>query len=269
MGVPLDAIPDHRGMDSHGQRLSLEDLQRLLAEAASILEEKRLLPPAESAFSESFRSLEKLAELRERNASSISPTEAAAVLDEPAVRLIAEDFSDLRIRARRSLEEDVPRDYVALQFAQALLRQEEILDAFRTLDPDESPLQAGLQGTDRDRINELLLHQNLMGRFETLDLLVHGWERFVRGIEDDAKSYGHEEFADRLIARDLLEDALGLISPAGRRDLEHRVRAWDERFHAATRPVPVSTRRERRWRPQRWWWFRVHGEGGIRTHEAV
>jgi hypothetical protein len=253
------------------EQFSIRDLHEVLAEVVAILKERRLLPPAETAFSERYGVVLALAALRQET-PRLLPAEAATLRDNPHVHLTAADLDDLRISARRvveayldhgnpSLEFPQPRRSkphdIALQYAEALLRQEEILEALKDVDPEDLPLQAALTGADRERVEDFLLYRNLMGRFETLDSLVDQWERSVVWLERDAESCDHEDFSDRLLSRDSLEEALMLISPeSGQAGVGH-IRALDERFVAASDPVSASIRPNSPWRPQRWWWFRV------------
>ena len=108
-----------------------------------------------------------------------------------------------------------------------------------------------------------------MGRFETLDSLMDQWERSVGWVEDDPESYDHEEFSDRLISRDSLEDALVLISPVSRQPLARGIEALDERFFAATDAVSTTVRPCSHWLPQRWWWFRVPQPIGKRFYDRL
>jgi hypothetical protein len=271
-GVPPSGIVDRLSKRSEPhQGFSPEDLKSVLSDAGVALKEKRLLPPAETAFTEGFGAVLALASLSQEK-PRLSPAETASMHGDRRIRPTATDLDELRTLAQRLIHAYLARDpaspeyprpktrvrhNIALRYAEALLRQEEILDGLEQIDPQASPLQAALTGTDRGSIEGFLLYRNLMGRFETLDSLADQWERSVIWVENDPASYGHEDFSDRLISRDSLEDALGLLSPRSRRGLEHRIRLLDERFFAATQAVSVSTRPCSPWCSQRWWWFRV------------
>jgi hypothetical protein len=275
-GVPLEAIPERisKQSEAHGP-FSVQDLRGVLADVAAILQEKRLLPPAEAAFIEGFGAVLAHAALSQET-PRLSPQEAAVSLrSDPRVRPTATDLDELKVLAERLLQAylandggapEVPsprtseRHNVALQYAVALVRQEEIVETLKNVHRDTLPFQAALTGTDRDRIEDFLLYRNLMGRFETLDSLAGQWERSVVWVENDPESYGQEEFADRLISRDALEDALRLLSPISRQTLDSRIRRLDERFYAATRSASQSIRPSSPWKPQAWWWFRVPSE---------
>ena len=127
---------------------------------------------------------------------------------------------------------------------------------------DDAPLQTALPAQERNRIAEFLLYRNLKGNFETLDSMVAAWQRFAETLRNHPESLGHEEYDDWLTKRDSLEEALSLLSPGTRKDVEARVRRLDERFAGATRAVSTSIRPHSPWRPQRWWWFRVPRDMG-------
>jgi hypothetical protein len=145
----------------------------------------------------------------------------------------------------------------ALRYAEALVRQEEVLEAVGRLDSSSAPLQAALTGRDRDRITDFLLYRNIQGRFETLDSLTNRWDHTVAWVEKRAESLTHDEYVDRLIGRDWLDDALSLLAPTGRAALEVHVRSYDDRFSRATNELSASIKPPSPWRYQRWWWFRV------------
>jgi hypothetical protein len=241
-GMSLDAIESRlvseRGPTPAGAR---RDPKAILDRAAALVRDKSLLPPAEAAFLEKHgiatSELDQLRSLSERLLrTSISEASRSSVLPDP---------------------KHERRHYTALRYAEALVRQDEILDALSRVDSSNAPLQSGLTEPDRKRIDDFLIYRGTKGRFETLDSLTDVWERSVAWVEDKGESYTHDEFVDRLITRDSLEDALSLVSPAGREPLESRVRPLDQRFLHGTRAVSTSIRPPSPWRFQGWWWFRV------------
>jgi hypothetical protein len=242
-----------------------------LAEAAALLQDKRLLPPATAAFSDGFHAVVALAALA-HEPPMLTPENARHLRHDPSVRPTAADLDDLRHLGQRLISSflandvDSPefprpraieRHHIALQYAEAVLRQEEILEAFRDARAEDLPLQTGLSSAERSRVEDFLLYRNLMGRFETLDSLVDGWRRAVSGAEASAASIGHEDVSDHLMGRDSLAAVLDLISPPSRSLLDSPIRSLDMRFFAATRPVSSSIRPCSPWQPQDWWWFRV------------
>jgi hypothetical protein len=238
--VPLSAEGDDAVLRLLASGMSVDaiakqpsrDLLGILARAAALVRERDLLPPAQ-----------------------------AALLETPGVETPPSELDALR-----SLSEQVLRaylagsgnsDYAALRYAEAIVRQELILDELSRIDPNSSPLQARLSGMDRKRVDDYLLYRNVKGRFETLDSLEERWERTVAWVVERGKTFTHDEYVDRLISRDSLATAVSLLSPGPRSTLDRRVTPLDRRFFESTRATSGSIRPRVPWRPQRWWWFRV------------
>jgi hypothetical protein len=219
------------------------DVEAVLRETAALIGEKALLPPAQAALLG-----------KPGVEASVSELDAVRSLSERILRAYLAGPSDSSLQPDPKGQKD---HYAALRYAEALVRQEEVLEALSRLDSGTAPLYAGLTGADRKRVDEYLLYRNVRGRFETLDSLVDLWERSVVWADDSGESYTHDEYVDRLTSRDSLEEARSLVSPAARETLDRRVRPLDERFFDATRAVSDSISPCSPWRPQRWWWFRV------------
>jgi len=229
------------------------DLKAILTDATALVREKSLLPPAEAAFIE-------------KNREASLELQSLRSLAECLLRACISQFSDSSVLPDPKREQT---HYTALRYAEALVRQEAVLEALGRMNSSNAPLQNDMTGPDRNRIDDFFLYRNVKGRFETLDSLIDLWERSVAWVKDKAESYLYEEFVDRLISRDSLEDALSLLSPTGRQTLESRVRSLDERFVHATRPASSSIRPRSPWRPQRWWWFRVPSPMGVSFRDRL
>ena len=241
-GMSLDAIENR--LSSEGARTQAggrRDLKVILAHAAALVREKSFLPSAGAAF-------------LEKNGVATSELQSVRSLSERLLQACISESSDSTLLPDPKHEQT---HYVALRYAEALIRQEEVVEALGRVDSSNAPLQNRLTGPDRKRIDDFLLYRNTKGRFETLDSLTDVWERSVAWVEEKGESYVHDEFVDRLLSRDSLEDALSLISPIQRGSLESRVRPLDDRFVGGTRAVSTSIRPRSPWQPQRWWWFRV------------
>jgi hypothetical protein len=243
----------------------------VLAEAAAITSKKSLLPPTKAGFVDGFAGLLTQAALvRERAPmpTGVPQTPQSDSDGEPVVP----DLDSIRQLAERLLtaylvddcdSPDRPRPEVqeehgiALRYVEALMRQEEVIQALAEVDPGNSPLHASLAGRDRERINEFLLYRSIMGRFHTLDTLVDEWKRLVNALEDHPDAVLREEYEDWLTARDALANALSMLPPPKRWEAESQVRRLDSRFLALSRPVATPIRPASGWRVQAWWWFRV------------
>jgi hypothetical protein len=242
----------------------------VLYETAALLEaESPLTPPAEAAFVAHFRAIVAFGALTrgklralQADETSLLPTSATPSASElDGVRRLSQKLIRTYLEGGNE-PTNLPetgrpdRESVALQYAEAVLRQEEVIQRLQTLG-EGSPLQVALPEPDRERANEFLLYRNLRGPFETLDSLLTSWEQLVDALQDHAESVLYEEYDNWLTKRDSLEDALLVLSPASRKDLEVRVRVIDEGFVEVTQAVPTSVKPAAPWRPQRWWWYRV------------
>lgn len=241
-GMSLDAIENRLSFERARTQADIRrDVNSILAHAAALVREKSLQPPAEAAFVE-------------KNNVAASELDSLRALSERLLRAWNSESSE------SSLVPDPKRErthYTALRYAEAVVRQEEVLEALGRVAPSNAPMQSTLTGPDRERIDAFLLYRNTKGRFETLDSLADLWDRSVSWLEKKGETYIHDEWVDRLTGRDSLDDALALISPTNRDGLESRVRPLDGRFAAATLALSTSIRPRSPWRPQRWWWFRV------------
>ena len=234
---------------------------------------KSLLPPTKAGFVDGFAGLlTQTALVRDRAPMPTGAAHAAQRdsgggplvpnLDE--IRQLAErlltaylsDDCDSPDRPRPEVQDD---HAIALRYVEALMRQEEVIQALDGVDPGNSPLHASLAAPARERIDEFLLYRSIMGRFHTLDTLVDEWERLVDALEDHPDALLREEYEDWLTTRDVLADALLMLPPPTRREAESEVRCLDSRFLALSRPVAPSIRPASTWQVQRWWWFRMPG----------
>jgi hypothetical protein len=242
------------GFDEHW---TISDVWSVLRETAVLLEaEAPLSPPAEAAFHDHFEGVVAFATLTRGDAGSPSPPELDRL--RALARRVVQRYLDAGDDATHVATTVIPpgQQSVALQYAEAVLRQSEIMRRLASLGEGE-PLQAALPEPDRRRVDAFLLYRGLRGRFQTVDSLVDGWQRLVDGLNDHPESILYEEYEDWLIQRDSLETALSLISPAPRGALELRVRELDQGFLATTRPAGSSIKTTSTWRAGPWWWFRV------------
>jgi hypothetical protein len=235
----------------HEAGFSLADLRRVLADAAIVTQERRLLPPAEAAFF----------------GRSLLPP-AGGFGEAQGIELSAGDLDSLRALAVDLIQaylagEGDPTDgpnpkgnamhSAALQYVEALLRQEEIVERFDRATRDDSSLHALLRGSDRTRVQDFLLSRG----GTLLDSLVNGWQRFVDHVWVRPVSFAYEEYEQGLIRRDLLENVISLVTPGFRKTLQSLVYPADSRFFDATREASASIRPTTPWEPQPWWWFRL------------
>jgi hypothetical protein len=270
-GLSLEAVAERLSHRSD-RRVTTDQIRSVLRHTAGLMDDgASLSPPAEGAFLDHFQGVIAFARLAQGTERAAPAHSSSGVPDVGSYRPTTEDLHALSRLARRVIREhlgegdeftDLPdagrseQQSVALQYAEALLREAEVVARLNDLG-DDAPLQTALPPADRNRIADFLLYRNLRGKFETLDSLVAAWQRFAGALEDHPETLVQDEYNDWLMKRDSLEEALSLLSPGPREDLQTRVRTLDERFVGATRGVSTSIRRASIWRPQRWWWFRV------------
>jgi hypothetical protein len=231
--------------------VSVDDLRRVLIHARTVVREDALLPPVEAAFF--GRVLTPPAGARQG-----APGAEVSQRHREALRALALELIESHLAVEPAPRE--PRDAgqvavrsAALQYAEALLRQEEVLDDLEQAANDASSVHSSLTGTDRTRIEEFILYR----RGRRLDALLDSWESCVRSVERDDQTLMHEEYHNWLDVRDALNAALTLLSPAARPPLASPLGALDERFLQATREVSTSVLPQRPWRSQAWWWYRL------------
>lgn len=141
---------------------------------------------------------------------------------------------------------------IAFSYASAVVRN----GRFPRLPNEESTLRDGLDPHDRSLLEDFyVFRQEIAGFRITPELHVERWERLVGSV---ASIYhdAFEEFVNELDGRDILEDAVSVLSPPGRKTMRSAIDPIDERYDRLTQwsdeplsPVPYPRRR--------WWWFRV------------
>ena len=269
-GLSPEAIAQ-RVSDRFDQRLTTEDVRTVLRETEVLMQGgASLLPPAEAAFVDQFPAVLAFATLTRPKPQGGSVDASAGFRGLRSSRPSADDLARLGRLSHRLIGRYLddggevsdpggagqPEGSVALQYAEAVLRQAEVIARLNAL-VEEAPLQAALPAPDQNRIVEFLLYRNLRGHFETLDSLLAAWERLIDALTDHPESLLYEEYVDWLTKRDSLKDALVLLSPGSRSNLEARVRELDERFLQATKAIPTTIDPTSPWTPRPWWWYRI------------
>jgi len=193
---------------------------------------------------------------------------AGAFEDEPGIELSVADLDHLRSLAGELIDsylaaEDesselpdprhVAMQSAALQYAEALVHQRDVLEELRRARLVDTSLHAQMTAADHRRVEQFLLFSG----GKTLDAWVDSWRGCVSWVEDDPELIVFESYEPRLGTRDGLEHALSLLTPTSRTFLESQLAPLDERFAHATREVSTSIRPPSPWKPQPWWWYRV------------
>lgn len=243
-----------------GKPSDARDLKAIFVDARRALAEETLRPPALTAFLEKPRindSTFDLVDLRDRARELVS--EAIILLEQPG--------REASTAVNRANEDAF--SYAALRYAEALVRQEDVLEALGHVNRLTAPLHATLTGDDRRRLDDFLLYRNVKGRFETLDSLIDAWDRLVAGLARAPSSLTYDEFTDRLRSRDSLETAVAQVTPLARGPLVAAVAPLDRRYLEHTNAQASSIRRSAAWRVDPWWWFRVPRAPGSRFREQL
>jgi hypothetical protein len=236
-GATLDELADRLATDPRMVRAGATDPTTILGDAAELVRNRLLLPPAQAAFvrdhpgSDAF--LDRL------------PTAATA-----ALRDLLTGGAPTKTNERA----------LALRYAAAVVDQQEILELLGEARAGQSSRHTMLSTPDRERLEAFLLYRNLNRPHHTLDSLIHTWERLIEEVEGDGAHHMYEEHVDRLTTRDSLETALSLLS--GRSPIDPEINALDARFLAATDAIAGSIDPPTPWEPQAWWWFRLPNRMG-------
>jgi hypothetical protein len=233
-GVTLQEAGARRAADPPMRRAGSVDPKPVVELAAQLAYKRELSPPAKAAFLAAHPEARPNFEHWPQRAHAV----LAALLSEGSARLTDETR-------------------LALQYAAAVVQQQEILQALATVNASSAPRHAALPGPDRDRVENYLLYIGMpSGIKHTVDRIVDTWAKLVGIMEVGDEHWYYEEHVNWLVARDHLAVVLSLLSWPPRTALEAEVRALDDRFAAATAPLSTTIERRDPWRPRGWWWFR-------------
>ncbi|HEV2813500.1 MAG TPA: hypothetical protein VGW10_09635 [Solirubrobacteraceae bacterium] len=175
---------------------------------------------------------------------------------------IAASLIDAVLRDVTAADPVIPeRDFTgtaALEYASAVLLQEEVLEELERQAQDSSSLYAGLPADDRARVRDFALYRGEARLERALDR----WARHVQGCERHPSAAVFESYEDALMGRDDLELALSLLSSPALDRVAERLRPIDRRFLAATCELSAPLTKRDPWAPSAWWWYRVPRDAG-------
>jgi hypothetical protein len=245
-GATLDELADRLATDPRMVRAGATDPATILGDAAELVREHLLLPPAQAAF----------------------------VRDDPGSDAVLERLPTAATAALRDLlaggaPTKTDERALALRYAAAVVDQQQILELLGEARASESSRHTMLSTPDRERVEAFLLYRSLNRPHQTLDSLTHTWEQLIEELEGDGAHHMYEEHVDWLTVRDSLETALSLLSPEGRSSIDPEINGLDARFLAATDAIGGSIDPPRSWEPQAWWWFRLPNRMGWRFRDYL
>jgi hypothetical protein len=250
-GEPLDqAVVRFREEHIRHIDLSVDDGRAALAQARVLVGQTHLLAPALKRFVRG-----PLLPYKEASVKDPRGPEVSAAM-EPGLRVLADEILDAYISSG-SMEAlpdvSAPMRSASLQYAAAIVRQQQELDDFREASTDPASLHSELAEADRRRLEVVLLG---LGELR-VDPLIHRWRTYVSSLERDATHWLIEEFDNALILREDLQLVFSAISPGGQPALRRHIDPLDQRFAAVTQDVSSPIRLLFAPDPPPWWRYRV------------
>jgi hypothetical protein len=151
-------------------------------------------------------------------------------------------------------DQSQPARFVAFAFASAAVRDGRFMRS-----ASESEHLRGLLGTqDRQRLADYFAYRSeLAAHRVTPEGLLRRWSTLVVAFEEGGYAGDIAELTNDLDGRDILEEALSLISPSGKVALSREILPFDERYEAATIEVAEPAKPDQVWIPRSWWWYRL------------
>ena len=219
-------------------KLAAAEVRDSISDAANLARTTRLSAPAVTAFAErSDAGRIPVADVVEM---------APHILESWATGSGRDEVGELELRA-------------AALYATALVWEQVPIDGGSQDDPARRSIRRALERHDLKLVDDLFRYRRAGSPPRTVDEQLAKWTRFVAQVETGYRDL-YEEYTNALGGRDVLEDALSLVSPEGRKRIHPLIQPWDERFANATRLTehPISaTRHATAWQPRRWWWYRL------------
>ncbi|HWB70869.1 MAG TPA: hypothetical protein VG452_01525, partial [Egibacteraceae bacterium] len=151
-----------------------------------------------------------------------------------------------------------------------VLARDEVLPPALPEALDERALRDLLEPADGRLIDDLYRYRHAgRGTLPSPEREYKTWRSLVEEVETGQFNDLDEYLGVYLPRRDLLEEAVSLVSPPSQDRLLGVIRPWDRRFDAATRPVEQALLTRPPWQPLRWWWYRVPKRCGPYMAEAL
>ena len=236
----LERLRSSRYADAGRRSVTRDDVRAAIAYGAALAQDEALSLPADDRFLEWKHELGEFSvdEVKAR-ASNILASLAAGE-SERAVLARSPPLSPVDLRA-------------VMAYGAALAADESLPPA----EPETSEqrfLRDDLLPQDRALVDELMAYRAPFHN-ATPERIFARWQGLVEKVEAGYEDI-YDEYVLALSRRDVLEDAVSIVSPLSEERLLRVIRPWDRRFDSATSPAtraifPAQAK------PGRWWWYRV------------
>ncbi len=218
----------------------------MFCEIATTLRHADLIPPCEAGFLSTVRTGSEDAGRGVSRSDFVRLRRRASQL----VQQYLEGFDPLR-------KESAPADRLALRFAEALVRQEEMRRSLDQLSAETAPVHARLSAAERNRVDDLVLFRGIRSPLATFDSLLRSWSNLVEHGKDGYSGVMFDEYVDWLMLRDALERASTMLQLVSLSRVRALLDPLDERFEATTRESARAVSERACWSALSWWWYRV------------
>lgn len=228
-------------------KVAPEDLQGVAAHAAAVLRDSSMSIAAEAGIRHAYSVFQ----------SGEMDLQRCRVWADKVLDFVGDGIAEEQILRRFPTESEAIIRGSAAYGAEAL-RWERFGDGSDD-PPGEAYLRSQFSEEDRRLVQDYYVFVRGKAIYvpPSLEVDLGKWQRCVVDVEAPTPRYDEDETRLWLSRRDVLEDALTLISPKSLRRIEQAVRPWDDRFFAATAAVEgMWDTRAWTWKPQRWWWHR-------------
>jgi uncharacterized protein (DUF433 family) len=123
--------------------------------------------------------------------------------------------------------------------------------------PDDDRMRRQLSKDDLERTDDFFVYRSEIASYRmTPEVKVVRWRWFVARL-GGVSGWDRAEIRNELVGRDILEQAIALVSPEGRTVYRKEIDPVDDDFYSSTSPSPTPPLiPETGWEPLRWWYYR-------------
>lgn len=236
MSVHLSAEVVRADITGRGD-VSSSTLRACGAYAREVVQSRSVRPPVAAAFVERWR----------QRGIEVSLDGAIADADR-----VLEAFSAGK-NAFHDATEAMPAA-IGFSYAAAAIRN----GRFPYRPPDDDRMRRELSKEDLDRTDDLFVYRSEIANYRmTSEAKVDRWRWFVAKLGDPSR-WDRAEIRNELVGRDILEQAVALVSPEGRTVYRREIDPVDDDFYSSTSPSPTPPfiTEAMGWEPLPWWYYR-------------